>query len=74
MMTLQKNTAQQFGAGIRIESAELRIVSLPLLTPFVISTGVMTDKTFPLLVLKGEGLEGIAEAVMDPAPITLKRQ
>ena len=54
--------------GIRIESAELRIVSLPLLTPFVISSGTMTAKTFPLLVLKGEGIEGVAEAVMDPAP------
>lgn len=52
--------------GIRIESAELRIVSLPLLTPFVISSGTMTAKTFPLLVLKGEGIEGVAEAVMDP--------
>ena len=55
-------------AGIRIEAAELRIVSLPLLTPFVISTGTMTGKTFPLLVLKGEGIEGIAEGVMDPQP------
>ena len=54
--------------GLLIEAAELRIVSLPLLTPFVISTGTMTCKTFPLLVLKGEGLEGIAEAVMDPTP------
>lgn len=54
--------------GIRIERAELRIVSLPLLTPFVISTGTMTAKTFPLLVLRGEGIEGVAEAVMDPFP------
>ncbi|KIC39095.1 O-succinylbenzoate synthase [Ruegeria sp. ANG-R] len=54
--------------GIRIESADLRIVSLPLLSPFVISTGTMTAKTFPLLVLKGEGIEGVAEAVMDPQP------
>lgn len=54
--------------GIRIEVAELRIVSLPLKTPFVISTGTMTDKIFPLLILKGEGIEGIAEAVMDPTP------
>jgi o-succinylbenzoate synthase len=67
-MTTQKNTARRIGKGIRIESAELRIINLPLITPFVISTGVMTDKTFPLLVLKGEGLEGIAEAVMDPIP------
>ena len=29
--------------GIRIEAAELRLVRLPLLTPFVISTGTMTD-------------------------------
>lgn len=54
--------------GIRIDAAELRIVHLPLVTPFVISTGTMTAKTFPLLVLKGEGLEGIAEGVMDPTP------
>tara|TARA_R110002072_G_scaffold11431_15_gene51686 strand:+ start:895 stop:2064 length:1170 start_codon:yes stop_codon:yes gene_type:complete len=51
-----------------IEAAELRIVSLPLLTPFVISNGTMTCKTFPLLVLKAAGIEGVAEAVMDPAP------
>lgn len=55
-------------SGIRIESAELRIVSLPLVTPFVISTGTMADKIFPLLILNGEGLEGVAEAVMDPTP------
>ncbi len=54
--------------GIRVEAAELRLVELPLLTPFVISTGTMTTKSFPLLVLKGEGLEGIAEGVMDPVP------
>lgn len=63
--TLQTNTMQ---SGILIEAAELRVVSLPLLTPFVISTGTMTSKTFLLLVLKGEGLEGVAEAVMDPTP------
>jgi O-succinylbenzoate synthase len=60
-------TSETF-AGIRIEAAELRIVNLPLLTPFVISTGTMTDKTFPVLILKGEGLEGVGEAVMDLTP------
>lgn len=55
-------------SGIRLEAAQLRIVTLPLITPFVISTGTMTDKAFPLLVLKAEGLDGIAEGVMDPAP------
>ena len=43
--------------GIRIEAAELRLVRLPLLTPFVISTGTMTEKVFPLLTLKAEGLD-----------------
>ena len=62
------SSADTLRNGLLIEAAELRIVSLPLLTPFVISTGTMTCKTFPLLVLKGEGLEGIAEAVMDPTP------
>ncbi len=56
------------GGGILIEAAELHIVSLPLITPFVISNQTLTDKTFPLLVLKGEGIEGIAEAVMDQIP------
>ena len=59
---------QGSGHGILIESAELRIISLPLITPFVISTGTMTGKIIPLLVLKGEGLDGIAEGVMDPYP------
>lgn len=68
-LDMNTNLAPKTGfAGIRIESAELRIISLPLLTPFVISTGTMTDKIFPLLILKGEGLEGYAEAVMDPFP------
>ena len=54
--------------GIRIEAAELRLVRLPLLTPFVISTGTMTEKVFPLLILKAEGIEGYAEGVMDILP------
>ncbi|MFA8385067.1 MAG: o-succinylbenzoate synthase [Pelagibaca sp.] len=54
--------------AIKIERAELRLVHLPLLTPFVISTGTMTHKTFPLLVLRGEGVDGMAEGVMDQLP------
>ena len=65
----QHNTNPAFaGGGILIEAAELHIVSLPLITPFVISNQTLTDKTFPLLVLKGAGIEGIAEAVMDEIP------
>lgn len=68
-MTIKDTTIPtRLRPGIRIESAELHIVSLPLLTPFVISTGTMAARVFPLLVLKGEGIEGVAEAVMDPAP------
>ncbi|MTH77002.1 o-succinylbenzoate synthase [Paracoccus aestuariivivens] len=59
---------QTLFTGIRIDAAELRIVRLPLLTPFVISTGTMTDKVFPLLTLRGEGLEGYGEGVMDMLP------
>ncbi len=55
-------------APLLIESAELRLVRLPLLTPFVISTGTMHDKVFPLLILRSGGLEGYAEGVMDPLP------
>ena len=53
---------------LRIDSAELRLVRLPLLTPFVISTGTMHDKVFPLLTLRGAGCAGYAEGVMDPLP------
>ena len=54
--------------AITIDRAELRMVHLPLLTPFVISTGTMTHKTFPLLILQSDGLTGMAEGVMDPLP------
>ena len=53
---------------IRIESAELRLVRLPLLHPFTIATGTMHDKIFPLLILRGGGHEGYAESVVDPVP------
>ena len=53
---------------IRIDGAELRLVRLPLVTPFTIATGTMYEKVFPLLVLRSQGLEGIAEGVMDPLP------
>jgi o-succinylbenzoate synthase len=54
---------------VKLERAELRVVSLPLLQPFRTSFGAMTDKTFLLLRLFGEGLEGAAEGVMDAAPM-----
>jgi len=55
-------------APLRIDSAELRLVRLPLLVPFVISTGTMLEKVFPLLTLRSGDLEGYAEGVMDRLP------
>ncbi len=54
--------------ALRIEEATLRVVGLPLVTPFTIATGTMTDKIFPLLTLRADGIEGHAEGVMDPLP------
>ncbi len=54
--------------ALRIDAAELRLVRLPLVTPFTIATGTMHEKLFPLLTLRGAGLEGYAEGVMDPLP------
>lgn len=53
---------------LTIDSAELHIVRLPLISPFTTSTGTMHEKVFPLLVLKSGELEGYAEGVMDPLP------
>lgn len=55
-------------APIKIESAELRLVRMPLLHPFTIATGTMHDKIFPLLILRSSGHEGYAESVVDPVP------
>ncbi|MCF1710783.1 o-succinylbenzoate synthase [Tabrizicola sp. J26] len=51
-----------------IEAAELRLVRLPLVTPFTIATGTMYEKHFPLLRLFSGQWEGVAEGVMDPLP------
>ncbi|PZQ94594.1 MAG: o-succinylbenzoate synthase [Cereibacter sphaeroides] len=51
-----------------IEAAELRLVRLPLVTPFTIATGTMYEKVFPLLRLFSGKWEGVAEGVMDPLP------
>jgi O-succinylbenzoate synthase len=55
-------------APLTIEGAELRLVRLPLVTPFTIATGTMHEKVFPLLRLFSDGHEGVAEGVMDPLP------
>lgn len=64
----------EHGAQVRtrgpltIDGAELCLVRLPLVTPFVIATGTMHEKVFPLVRLFSSGLEGAAEGVMDPLP------
>ncbi len=55
-------------SALRIDGATLRLVRLPLVTPFTIATGTLTEKVFPLLTLRADGLEGHAEGVMDPLP------
>lgn len=55
-------------SAITIDSAELRLVELPLLTPFKIATGTQTRKVFPLLILRSSGVEGYAEGVSDVLP------
>lgn len=55
-------------APLRIDGAELRVVRLPLITPFTISSGTLHEKVFPLMTLRSGGLEGYAEGVMDPLP------
>jgi O-succinylbenzoate synthase len=64
----QNPPSRQCTAPLRIDGAEMRLVSLPLVTPFTIATGTMHDKIFPLLILKADGLEGYGEGVMDPLP------
>ena len=53
---------------LTIEGAELRLVRLPLVTPFTIATGTMREKVFPLVRLFSSDAEGVAEGVMDPLP------
>ena len=60
--------ASQARPALVIEAAELRLVRLPLVTPFTIATGTMHEKLFPLLRLFSGDHEGVAEGVMDPLP------
>lgn len=53
---------------LTIDAAEIRLVRLPLVTPFTIATGTMTEKLFPLVRLFSGRHEGVAEGVMDPLP------
>ena len=54
---------------MKLESAELRVLELPLKFRFETSFGAQTKKEFVLLTLHGEGLEGYSECVTDALPL-----
>lgn len=54
---------------LRIGAAELLVVRLPLKFRFETSFGVQTEKIVPLLVLHGDGVQGVAEGTMEFAPM-----
>lgn len=53
---------------MRIEAAELKLITLPLRFRFETSFGVQTERHIIVLTLYGEGLEGYAETVMEHTP------
>jgi o-succinylbenzoate synthase len=53
---------------VRIEKVELRRLRLPLVRPFETSFGSVSDRTFLLVTVHGDGVEGWAECVADAAP------
>lgn len=55
-------------APLTIDAADLRLVRLPLVTPFTIASGTMTEKVFALLRLFAGGQEGVAKGVMPALP------
>lgn len=54
---------------MKIEFAELHIIKLQLLSPFITSFDVETERTIPLLTLYSDGLEGYSEGVMEVLPL-----
>lgn len=53
----------------KIEAAEVMLVRLPLKFRFETSFGVQMEKLVPLLVLHGDGVQGVAEGTMEAAPM-----
>ena len=53
---------------MKIDRLELRLLRLPLVSPFRTSFGRTDDKEFILVRLLGDGLEAWGECVADPAP------
>jgi O-succinylbenzoate synthase len=57
------------GGRLRIDAVELRIVDLPFVTPFKTSFAEETGKHAVIVIVRGDGLEGYGEGVMDPLPM-----
>ena len=53
---------------MRIERLQLRLIRLPLVAFFETSFGRVYDKTFILVTLEGEGVQGLGECVADVDP------
>ena len=53
----------------KVEAAELIVARLPLKFRFETSFGVQTEKVIPLLILHGDGVQGVAEGTMERAPM-----
>lgn len=53
---------------MRIEAAEMKLITLPLKFRFETSFGVQTERHIIVLTLYGDGLEGYAETTMEHTP------
>lgn len=53
---------------MRIESAELRLITLPLLAPFTTSFGTQTDRSCLLVTVESGGVKGHGECVAMEGP------
>jgi O-succinylbenzoate synthase len=54
---------------MRVDEVELRLVRMPFRTPFRTSFAVETEKHAVLVAVRGGGVEGWGEGVMDPLPV-----
>lgn len=54
---------------MRIDEIELRIVRIPFRSPFKTSFGNEAEKVALLTTVRGDGVEGYGEGVMDPLPL-----
>ena len=53
---------------MHVDEVELRVIRIPLKTPFKTSFGVETERVVVLATVRSDGIEGYGEGVMDPLP------